>query len=395
MQRVRVAIVGAGPLVEWGLLPVLTGPDAAAPQDAGAWWSRRPATTGEIRYQPPALPEVAALCDPLPGGGARADGVSKLARVPSVYSDWRRMLKEVPVDAIFLAGGDEAAGIRGWPSAAEVVQELGTVAGKSAKWLWVDGPPSRTVMGQLQLQRLAEAEGVKLWLARPLRHSAGHRTLRRLLERDAIGNISALQLRWPLPLDEPHAYAAYAALDLMLSLLPLSQSNPTKMMASRGADDTGSSWISTGGGVSITTLWSGADTWNSPWPRIEVAGTQGRSVTCEGSRKVQLFVPREATRTWEPPGAQLHISSANLAGVGEDVKAFLAAVVEDASETYNGASADVLTVSARVIALWEALWKSIESGELVQVESIPNMDQLEKQRGTPQAVAPNLTLNLG
>ena len=65
MKRVRIAVIGAGTRAEWGVLPVLSGPDIASPPDTGAWWARRADanSSSEIRYQPPAIPEVVALCD--------------------------------------------------------------------------------------------------------------------------------------------------------------------------------------------------------------------------------------------------------------------------------------------------------------------------------------------
>src|SRR5215216_5986156 len=103
MRRVRIGIIGASAVTEWALLPALSGPDALTPPDSGAWWGRRPGAHAEIHYQPPALPDVVALCD----DEARARRVAEAARVRAVYTDWRQMLREVPLDALLCAAGPD------------------------------------------------------------------------------------------------------------------------------------------------------------------------------------------------------------------------------------------------------------------------------------------------
>src|SRR5688500_12101189 len=106
MRRVRIGIIGAGAVTEWALLPALSGPDALTPPDSGAWWGRRPGAHAEIQYQPPAQADIVALCDAeLP----KARRVGETARVRAVYSDWRQMLQEVPLDAVLCAAGPDVA----------------------------------------------------------------------------------------------------------------------------------------------------------------------------------------------------------------------------------------------------------------------------------------------
>ena len=85
MRRMRVAIIGAGTLTEHAILPVLSGPDGIAPPDNGAWWSRRVSSHIDIAYQPPARPEIVALCD---SDATRLERVGQMARIAARFADW-------------------------------------------------------------------------------------------------------------------------------------------------------------------------------------------------------------------------------------------------------------------------------------------------------------------
>ncbi len=386
MQRVRVAIIGAGAATEWALLPALSGPDAVAPPDTGAWWSRRPALAGDIRYQAPARPEVVALSD---ANAKRAAEVARAARVPGVYADWRQMLREVTPDAVFWPAGDEGnpKSEIGRPESVEVVRAL---AGAGTRWLWLEGLPARSAQG-LELLSLALAgRNLHLWPAAPLRHAAAHRAARRLIERGAI---TALQLRWPFPFDDAHFGASYAALDLVLSFLPGGAGTPRCVMAGQ-REGNASLWLNFSSGATATLLFGAADAWNAPLPRLEITGTQGRFLICEAGRRLSHFVPREAARHWEPPGLAPHVSAPGVAGVAEDVKAFLAACAGTAP--LLGAET-ALFEPARALTLLEAARRSLESGELesVAARSFASVEALPiETEARPLAAPENLTLQL-
>lgn len=396
MQRVRIGIIGAGTTVEWGVLPVLTGPDAVAPLDTGAWWTRRPTSGGDIRFQPPAVPEVVALCDPASGGSVgRVESLARQARIPATYTDWRQMVRETQLDAVFVAGDEPSGALQGRPDAEEVVKVFAASArsnGSVERWLWLDGAPARNQEQTDALARNLQARNIKLWLSKPLRHAAAHRSARRLLERDGIGTVTALQLRWPWPLDGAHDSGTHAALDLLLSFVPGGAGVPLRVLATRNKEGAFSIWFTLSGGATATILASSADTWNAPLPRLEVCGTQGRFMLCEGGRRMQLFVPREATRTWEPPGMAAYVSSANLLGLSEDVKGFLAAVANEAAEEFPEVD---MEFEVRVLALMEAIRRSLESGNIEEVQLRPVASPAGRS-GAIRAASPaeNLTLNL-
>lgn len=391
MQRVHIGIIGAGPQVEWALLPVLTGPDAMSPPDSGAWWSRRPISGGDIRYQPPVTPEVVALCDPSSGGSTlRVAALARASRIPSVYTDWRLMVREVPLDAIFIAGGDEpSGGLAARPDPGEVVRALATAPPSpcGTRWVWADGPGARNSAGLDGLHRALAGRYVNFWQAHPMRFAAAHRAASRLVERGAIGNLCAFQGRWPLPFDEAHMYGNCAAIDLMLAFY--GGLHGARVVAGRHPDGVTNVWVHLSSGVTATHLFSPADSWNSPWPRFEVVGSEGRSLICEGGRKVTHYVPREGARYWEPPGLATHVSSANVAGVGEDIKAFLARL----SQSNPWDNDLVLRDAAHTLALWEAIRNSLDHGkeERVEVRS-PGSTPLPGALGPLQE--PTLTLNL-
>ena len=496
MRRVRIGIIGAGAVTEWAVLPALSGPDIMAPPDTGAWWGRRPGSSSDIRYQAPACPEVVALAD---ADLSRAQRVGAAARVRAIYADWRLMLREVEMDALLCLV----------PPA--VAAEVAGSAGAAVRWLWIDGPPAPTLAETLALARRLQGRSLRVWCAHPLRQAAAHRAAWRLIERDTLGAVSALSLRWGTPFhiaeptarretviggtmtgeaasrkmesradgtqqlqataaqtntaqtdkslagrpaearrngnagvvtsDAPHLSPSYAALDMLLAF---SRAAPPRANAANGtANGAGrdaaakdaattvptesaavsnsgmsgivsdgtppvsavsastsvmaaqcggalSLWISFAHGPTATALFSGAEAWSVPLPRLEVCGTQGRSLVCESGRRLWLHQPREAAHLLEPPGLAAHVSAANVIGLSEDLKAFLTACAEDQSgaagasisAAVNGASRDAasrdgasanfhsLSGAARALQLVEAVNESLAVGGPVAVPSL-------------------------
>ena len=404
MQRVRIAIIGSSAAVEWAILPVLSGPDALSPPDSGAWWSRRPAPGGDIRYQAPAAPEIVALCEAPPerewGRGApispRLRAMARAARVSATYPDPLALLREVPLDALLLA---EPETFSPAAIAALAASSPGAKNGVSApRWLWIDGPPARSSGDLNAWARAVAGRNPAVWMAAPLKRAAAHRAARRLLERDGIGPVTAVQARFPFALGDARFGAAYAAFELLLSLIapaPL----PLEVVAARHPDGAANVLLRFAGGVSLSAFFGAADAWSAPWPRIEVCGTQGRSLVCEAGRRLVHFVPREAARVWEPPGLAPHLSAANLSGYAEDLKAFLS-VCTDNPAPLNAERA--LDEAARALSVTEATLSALESSGAVGVEA-RGLSRLTSEAGAAsplqfpaQTEAPrNLTLDLG
>jgi len=394
MQRVRVGVIGTGSSVEWAILPALVGPDALAAPDGGAWWSRRPSPSGDIRYNPPALPEVVALCEGLlPEGGrkgeekvsSRLESLGRLARGATLYSDALSMLREVALDVVFL--GEDAA-ISPMQLLEMVSSAPGTALGVAPpRWVWIDGPPAHGCGALNAFARVAPSPS--LWMALPLRRAPAHRAARRLVERDGIGIVTAVQARFPFALDEARFEAAYAAFDLMLSFFPPAQA-PRQIWATRHGDGATQVLLSLGGGAHLSALFGAADTWSAPLPRLEASGTQGRFLVCEAGRRLMQFVPREGARVWEPPGLAPHVSGANLSGYGEDIKAFLS-VCADNPAPFNAERA--LDDAARALSVLEAAFASVSQGTPMPVEArgVRFKAPMEAPVETP---ARNLTLEL-
>ena len=401
MQRVRVGIIGASAAVEWAILPVLSGPDALSPPDSGAWWQRRPSPAGDIRYQAPATPEVVALCGAPPRGdwgktgrvSPRLTQMARDARVGAVYPDPLALLREVSLDALLLAE-DDAFSPADVAALAASAPGLKNGAG-APRWLWIEGPPARSTSELNAWARAVAGRKPSLWMAAPLRRAAAHRAARRLIERDGIGAVTALQARLPFALDSARFGAAYAALEMLLSLLIPTQM-PLDVLATRHADGAANILIRFAGGASISALFSAADAWNAPLPRIEVCGTQGRSLVCESGRRLSHYVPREGTRLWEPPGLAPHVSSPSLAGYAEDLKAFLS-VCTDNPAPWSAERA--LDDAARALSVLEATFRSLESGASAPIEArgiALAVAPIEAATpGAPGAAPLNLTLDLG
>lgn len=367
MKRVRVGIIGTGSLVEWTLLPTLSSPDAVAPPDTGAWWARR-SDNSDIQYQAPARPEIVAIAEcESELRSRRVERVAQAARVRSTYLDWRSMLREVELDALICVAPPAVT--------AEVIAATG-----GTKPLWIYGVPAASFAALTRLRAGLSSRETKLWCSWPLRQASAHRTATQLIERDQIGAPTGLTLRWPnaweLTLEhEPERFAStLAALDLVCNFaeVPGASTRSHSFALPSGAcasECNGATQILLrfANGTSATALFAGAETWSTALPRLEICGTQGRSILCEAGRRLWLHHPREAARFWEPPGISHHVSSANVAGVAEDLKAFLAFCVD---EKTTSSTRDTRTS----LHSWEMAWRwqdainmSLEIGEFVRL----------------------------
>lgn len=353
MPKVRIAIIGAGESVEWEILPFLTGPELSQPSDEGAWWNRRPGIGGDIRWQPPAEVEVVAICD---GEVENAQRLARSYRIAAAYGDWRTMLQETSADAIVC---ERAASVD--------FEELPARASASGvRSLWFDEPPVADFELVLHLYALAEAHGVLAWWARPLRYAAAHRAARRMINRGEIGDVTSLHLRWNTSFGgkaEMFSASNFAAIDLLLAC---AQSAPTEVLA-REAKGITTVWISLVGGATATAVFAAADAWNAPLPRLEIIGTQGRSLICEAGRRLGMFQPRDAARWIEPPGLAAHVSSANLGGVADDLRAFIGLTIGE--KMAHSPQADGREAS-RALQVVEAIAQSLQTGSLEIVEPL-------------------------
>lgn len=353
MRNVRIGIIGAGAGVEWEILPVLLGPDLLQPSDEGAWGTRRLSSASDIRWQAPAQVQLTALCDK---DEEQAQRLSRNYRIAATYTDWKIMLRENSLDALIC---ERAAD---WN-----FEELLTVAANSGvKSVWFDEPPVGDFELVLHLYSLAEARDITSWWARPLRYAAAHRAACRMINRGELGDVTALALRWNSSLgakSEIFSSSNFAAIDLLLAC---AQSAPVEVFA-REAKGVTTMWISLAGGATATLIFAGADVWNAPLPRLEVVGTQGRSLVCEAGRRMISYAPREAARWIEPPGIASHISVANVNGVADDLRAFVAATA--LAKTPHGVETDGRQAS-RVLQVLEAAAQSLASGAPAIIEPL-------------------------
>jgi predicted dehydrogenase len=244
-----------------------------------------------------------------------------------------------------------------------------------------------------------------LWCAHPLRAAAAHRAARRLIESGRIGAVSALALRWPraLHLDAANAgFAAdYAAFDLLLwaaSLPPRSARSVVPHAARVALDENGgasSLWIRfahgfEGRALSATALFSAADEWNASWPRLEISGTQGRSIVCEAGRRVTLLEPREAAHTLEVPGIAPHLSHSNTLGIAEDLKAWLSHVARgdvraSGEEDTLEATGHGFAGAAATLRLLATAREALHEGAMIEV----NLRRHDTLQTLPTRVAAN------
>lgn len=324
MRRLRVGLIGAAATTERMLIPLLSGFDGA-PQDDD--W-KRGAVAANARNAPPLLVALAAASrDEI----SAARVLAQSARLPPAYDDWRAMLRENQLDAVLCAAAPETS-----------AQLLITLASwrndnPAPRAIWLSGPPAPSSAAALQLAQMMRGRDFLVWCAQPLRHEFAHRAALRLIERDFIGAISSLDFRgatsFPLRVlagetaarhgaasGETHAFAAvYESLALLLSLGGGNIAEARLAASRRG--EAFSLWLQFAAGTLLSARFCAADAWNASLPRLEICGSDGRFLVCEGGRRLWQHEPQSAARLVEPP-----LSSPRLfgAGVAEDARAFFA-----------------------------------------------------------------------
>ena len=408
MKRVRIGIIGCGSVVEWTLLPTLSSPDVVSPPDVGAWWARR-GDNADIQYQAPARPEIVAIAETeSEQRSRRVERVAQMARVRGVYSDWRSMLREVELDALLCIASPAVT--------AEVISATG-----GTKPLWIYGAPSASISSLRRLRDGLDGRDTKLWCSWPLRSTSAHRAARQLIERDQIGAPTSLVLRWPnawesnIEHDANRFSSALAALDLLRTVAETptsstrSERSNTSFQAGACAFENNAATqvlLRFANGTNASALFSGGETWSAPLPRLEICGTQGRWMACESGRRLWLHHPRESARFWEPPGISNHVSGANVAGIAEDLKAFLAFCVDEMTSSTRTSAREGVPHNA--LRDYEVAWRwhqticdSLSSGQFAALSpqnlahriDEPPTDAPPIARIAP-ALSPTLTLPL-
>ena len=425
MRRVRIGIIGAGSLVEGGVLPALSSAALLQPPDEGAWWLKRPSSHVDIAYQAPCRAEVVALCD---ADSERAHSVASAHRVRAVYADWRAMLAEVPLDVLMVATEPVTTH--------KVLCDLGMRRFDGvAPWIWVAGPPALDAHAAREVARLHAHRAV--WLARPLRWASAHRAARLWLDRDEIGRLSALGLRWSAPLfrpisvtretrkdaqstlssnlvsaaampkteaavipsinaPAPHFASSFAAFDLVMGMASGRGEDGLRTPQSVAAvEQSGSSAVlmKLSGGAVATVLFGAADEWNAPLPRLELVGEDGRFLVCESGRSVRLSQPREPSREVSLPGLSIAAPPAAVAGIIEELKVFFALWSQAAS---RHASVEIpqfadLRGATPVLQAMEAAAEAARSGQTVSLTAVvePTAEHMVagRARGVAEASA--------
>ena len=363
MRQLRVAVIGSGTLSENVLLPFLSTPGALQAPDEGAWWLQRPSAQIDIAYQAPARPEIVALCDDNAPRRARVAGSMRIAR----HCDWATLCQEMAsgilrVDALIVAMSPQRT--------EKLLSDLGARRLQNcARWLWLAGPPATHFTRAREAAKLHV--GRQIWCARPASQMLAHRAARRFHARGEIGPLRALSLRWPHatpPENLSDSAAIYAALELVLAFIAPdlgrapddALSHIVHRVAASTCDGVSQVFIENWDGSSATILASSSDDWNSDLPRLEICGSQGRSLLCRGGREVSLFEPREAARTLSPPGVSARFSSAQLLGWGEELNAFFAlwARHEPHAPRRDGST---LARASLVLELWHTLAQALKT----------------------------------
>jgi hypothetical protein len=208
----------------------------------------------------------------------------------------------------------------------------------------------------------------------------------------------------PLTPDQERVQASsFAAVDLLLAFAaPFGKEEKigwdvsAAPVAVCGSERNGAAtlWMHFADGSAATALFAPAENWSSPLPRLEIVGTEGRSAVCEGGRRLWLHEPREAARLLEPPGLVAQISAANLVGVAEDIKAFIAWSVAKTRVAEQMERRPALEGSIRVLRVLEAADESLRTGRIIGIEPSGPRPETEDAAPVAELALPAVTATL-
>jgi len=297
---------------------------------------------------------LAATCDL---DAAKAQAFARQFGADAWYTDYRRMLAEAEMDAVFVCTGYDA---RGRPLYPQIVAD-GLRAGKH---VWFEKPPAASCAEIELLQSLAAAAGRNAMVGLKKMFFPANEKARELMQSEEFGRAHLVTIQYPQAVPTVEEFKAYGAgepvalvkwfLDhfchpaaLMVYLLGMPETLFYERSAAAGGVAT---FTFAGGAVAVISLTAGAAT-NGGMERTMIVGEKGRHITIENNVRVTLHRqppvgygdapsyhvggPESANAVWEPEFSlgQLYNKGLFLLGYWGEINEFARSVLEQRPPT--------------------------------------------------------------
>lgn len=346
MREIKIGVIGCGGIAQWAHLPVLTGPDVLMPEEPIPGKS-----TAEMMAEAEIVPRVVALCD------IREEllrSVGDRYRIDRRFTDYRELLEQVDIEAVLVLAGHK------------VNYEVIPLAVEKGKHIFVEKPMTGTLEEALEVERIVKGSGIVFQVGFMRRFYFAYREAKRMIEGGEIGEIQALGGRfWSGRLDDLLNNGVH-----IFDIVQFFGRRAAEVYAKAKGNHIALT-IGFEGGV-VGNLFLSDTSWNhSVHERLEIAGSDGRTLVAENGRRLWMYAPRgsesifdlsgEPARFWEPPQVVHAITGYNLAGFAGEHKHFLRCI---ASGTNSSVGVEAGVDSIR---LKEGVERSLETGKVVRL----------------------------
>jgi predicted dehydrogenase len=331
MDRIRLGIIGAGPIVEKKHLPAL-------------------AEIPEI--------SVVAVCR------RNVDALRQLAerfRVQTQYVDYRELLQDSRVDAVLIATG------------LPVQTHIVTAAAAAGKHMLVEKPLADTVAEAEAVYEAVRQANVYLQVGFNKRFYYGYQQARHVIESGDLGLLSGIDGRFWFQAGRREAllYNGIHFIDLFAFF-----GGPiTSVYAHRSScaeldvpGDTISISLGFCNGAVGSLLLSSLASWDYPNERVDVVGSNGNALSVENGRQLRVF------RRGEGRPAELFENTMSVHWwSGHEEQGFLAQLRFFARQIREGVNAEVVGPAAGIhagihsLVVLEAVRRSIADGNVIAI----------------------------
>ena len=298
--------------------------------------------------------ELAAVCDL---DSAKAAAFARQFGASASYTDYRTMLAQERLDAVFIVTGYDAKGRPLYPALARDCLEAGC-------HVWMEKPPAASVADLDALREVADRAGRTVMVGFKKMFFPANEKAHKLSRAPDFGRLSLVTMQYPQSIPTPEEFARYrdgeclwsvvGFLDHLchpVSLMLLLAGMPERMRYARAADGGGVAVFSypSGAVTSMALLPSNAGHWmNGGMERTLLASDKGRGITIENNFRVTYHrrppdigygdapdfyhgSPDEANAVWEPEFSlgQLYNKGLFLLGYYGEIREFVHAILEN------------------------------------------------------------------
>jgi len=340
LGELKIGVIGCGSITEWAHLPVLTGPDIVIPTEG----EDLPYRTLETE-KPKVLPRVVALCD------LNLNRLNKLGdryNISRRFTDYRRMLNEVKLDALVVAAGHKFN--------VEIIPQ----AIERRLHIFVEKPMTSTLREALEIRRIVEGSGIVFQVGFMRRFYYAYRNAKRLIFNGEIGEIQALSGRFWSGRKDDLLNNGIHIFDIIQFL-----AGPVIEVYAKSHGDNIALIMEFENGAVGNLLLAHTGITISVHERIEIVGSEGKTLVAENGRRLYLSRGgRQPLQSWEPSHIAHTITGYNIAGFAGELRHFVNCISSN-TQPIAGVESGVYS-----IRLKEGIEKSLDEGKAIKLSDL-------------------------